>query len=172
MSAPFINAMHEEVIETRPGFVKIIESDIKSKFSSLCQGVRVSLVSRAVLTYPPAGCAFPLKDAFPVLEGAEIISLENGLEKDLEVGAVAFFRRMRSKAHGHLFLLVLGWRHKDAVDAIVGLTCDSNGNLCLNLESGIDADGMPVYQSLGMVVLLFVCPRCVGCHRLEDEVSW
>ena len=79
MASP--DTMHADVLRTRPGFVKKIEREIKTKFSSMSEGMRVSVVSRALLTYPPAGCCVPLKDLFPVLEGAEVICMAGGLEE-------------------------------------------------------------------------------------------
>jgi len=81
-----LDAMHAEVLRTRPGFVKMVEREMKSVFSSMCGGVRVSVVSRGLLTYPPASCCVALKDIFPVLDGAEVVSMGNQIEKVCFIG--------------------------------------------------------------------------------------
>ena len=81
-----LDEMHTKVLRTRPGFVKSIEREMKSVFSSMCGGVRVSVVSRGLLTYPPASCCVALKDIFPVLDGAEVVSKCNQIEKVCFIG--------------------------------------------------------------------------------------
>ncbi len=91
--------------------------------------------------------------------------------QELEVGAVAFFRRFRTLAHGDVFLMIMGWRHRNALDAVVGLQNGPDGP-CICLESGVDADGMPVFQSLGLAIMLFMGRRCTGCSAFETEVGF
>jgi len=81
-----LDEMHTKVLRTRPGFVKSIEHEMKSVFSSMCGGVRVSVVSRGLLTYPPASCCVALKDIFPVLDGAEVVSMGDQIEKVCFIG--------------------------------------------------------------------------------------
>ena len=76
---------------------------------------------------------------------------------------------MRTKAHGYVHVVVLGWRNREAVDAGVGLKSIS-GCLSVNLESGVDVSGSHVFESLGMVMILSIRPRCSGCNSLEAEV--
>ena len=81
-----LDEMHTKVLRTRPGFVKSIEREMKLVFSSMCGGVRVSVVSRGLLTYPPASCCVALKDIFPVLDGAEVVSMGDQIEKVCFIG--------------------------------------------------------------------------------------
>lgn len=90
--------------------------------------------------------------------------------QELEVGSISFFRRLRTRAHGNVFVMIFGWRHRDAVDAAIGLTSVA-GCPCVNLESGLDDSGAPRYESLGLAMMIFMCHRCSGCSVVESVVS-
>ena len=165
-----LEKMHADALRTRPGFVKLVEKELKLKISEMCDGARVSVVSRALLTYPPQSPStiVYLEQVFPVLHGAEVMPLSKEVEQGIEAGSVVFFRQMRTVNHGIVFVFVLGWKHLDAADAALGMADGADG-LCICLESGLS--GSTFLQSLALVSMVFIRPRCSGCHALEGEVK-
>ena len=123
MEPSLLSSMHSEAEAARPGFIRSIERALKQQFSTMCGGVRVSVVSQAVVTRPPeiTEVQLSLSAAFPVLQNAKVWPMGDNLENELEVGWMIFFRRLMTENHGPVFAVVAGWRDEASESASISV---------------------------------------------------